>query len=440
MSLPHWYSDGIDHIWPPYGQFPSSPAPLPVKRTQGSNIFLEDGRVLVDGVASWWSAAHGYNHPYLLEAAHRQLEIMPHVMFGGLAHEQAYTLARRLCAMTPGQGDKETGLTRVFFADSGSIATEVAMKIAMQYWLNKGKRNKSRFVCMHDGYHGDSMGAMSVSDPVHGMHKAYHHLQNRNFAMAIPTGEYSLAEFSETLAEIAPQVCALIIEPLVQGAGGMRFYSADMLAEIHRLCKEHDVLFIADEIATGFCRTGNRFACDEADIVPDILCLGKGLTGGVMTLAATLTKEHIYQEFVSDDPERALMHGPTYMANPLACAVANASLDLFEREPRLEQANAMEAFLFKELSPLSELSGVVDVRVKGAIAAVQLAKEYVHIPTLRRIFAQHNVWIRPFRDVIYLMPALTINEEELGILTRAITTVTTEWSHEVREKVSHLFE
>jgi adenosylmethionine-8-amino-7-oxononanoate aminotransferase len=284
------------------------------------------------------------------------------------------------------------------------------------------------------------MGAMSVSDPVHGMHKAYAHLQNRNFAMAIPTGEYSLAEFSETLAEIAPQTAALIIEPLVQGAGGVKFYSPDILAEIHRLCKEHDILFIADEIATGFARTGNMFACDEADIIPDIMCLGKGLTGGVMSLAATLTKEHIYEAFVSDDPERALMHGPTFMANPLACAVANASLDLFEREPRLDQANTMEARMFAALQPLSELSGVVDVRVKGAIAAVQLAKEYVHIPTLRRTFAAHNVWIRPFRDVIYLMPPLTINEDELTILTDAVTTVTQDWSREVREKVSHLFE
>jgi adenosylmethionine-8-amino-7-oxononanoate aminotransferase len=242
------------------------------------------------------------------------------------------------------------------------------------------------------------------------------------------------------LAEIAPQVAALIIEPLVQGAGGVRFHSPDILAEIHRLCKEHDILFIADEIATGFCRTGSRFACEEADIIPDIMLLGKGLTGGVMTLAATLTKEHIYEAFVSDDPERALMHGPTFMANPLACAIANASLDLFEREPRLAQANAMEAQMFAALDPLRHLSGVMDVRVKGAIAAVQLAKDYVHIPTLRHTFAQHDVWIRPFRDVIYLMPPLTITPEELDRLTTAITTVTQDWSHEVREKVSHLFE
>jgi adenosylmethionine-8-amino-7-oxononanoate aminotransferase len=440
MTNPTWYTQGMDHIWPPYGQFPSSPAPLPVKRTQGSRIYLEDGRELIDGVSSWWSAAHGYNHPHLLEAAHTQLDIMPHVMFGGLAHEQAYTLAQRLAALAPRSADQTTALTRVFFADSGSIAVEVAMKIALQYWANIGKRNKNRFICMHDGYHGDTMGTMAVSDPVHGMHRAYGHLQRQHFAMAIPTGEYSLAEFSETLEAIAPQCAALLIEPLVQGAGGIRFHSPDILAEIRRLCKEHDVLFIADEIATGFCRTGNMFACNEADIVPDVLCLGKGLTGGVMTLAATITSEAIYECFVSDDPERALMHGPTFMANPLACAVANASLDLFEREPRLAQANAMEAQMFNALEPLRDLSGVMDVRVKGAIAAVQLAKEFVHIPTLRHTFAQHNVWIRPFRDVIYLMPPLTISEDELATLTTAITTVTQDWSQEVRGKVSHLFE
>jgi adenosylmethionine---8-amino-7-oxononanoate aminotransferase len=440
MTHPRWYTEGIDHIWPPYGQFPSSPAPLPVARTQGCRIILEDGRELIDGVSSWWSAAHGYNHPHLLEAAHKQLDIMPHVMFGGLAHEPAYTLASRLSAITPGQGDKDTGLTRVFFADSGSIATEVAMKIALQYWMNLGKRNKTRFICMHDGYHGDTMGTMAVSDPVHGMHKAYGHLQRQHFAMAIPTGEYSLAEFTETLEAIAYQSAALIIEPLVQGAGGMRFHSPDILAEIRRLCKEHDILFIADEVATGFCRTGNRFACDEADIIPDILCLGKGLTGGVMSLAATLTTEEIYACFVGDDPEQALMHGPTFMANPLACAVANASLDLFEREPRLAQANIIETHMFAALEPLSDLSGVVDVRVKGAIAAVQLAKEFVNIPELRRTFASHDVWIRPFRDVIYLMPPLTISSEELSTLTNAVTSVTQDWSREVRGKVNHLFE
>ena len=440
MTDPRWYTEGINHIWPPYGQFPSSPAPLPVKRTEGCRIILEDGRELIDGVSSWWSAAHGYNHPYLLEAAHKQLEIMPHVMFGGLAHEQAYTLASRLSAITPGRGDKDIGLTRVFFADSGSIATEVAMKIALQYWMNHGRKNKTRFICMHDGYHGDTMGAMAVSDPVHGMHKAYGHLQRQHFAMAIPTGEYSLAEFTETIEAIASQSAALIIEPLVQGAGGVRFHDPDILAEIRRLCKEHEILFIADEVATGFCRTGNFFACNEADIIPDILCLGKGLTGGIMSLAATLTTESIYQAFVSDDPEQALMHGPTFMANPLACAIANASLDLFEREPRLEQANAMESQMFAALEPLSHLSGVMDVRVKGAIAAVQLAKEYVNIPELRRTFAAHNVWIRPFRDVIYLMPPLTINSEELSTLTTAITQVTEAWSHDVRDKVSHLFE
>lgn len=406
----------MPHIWPPYTQVATAPLSLPVARTEGCRIILEDGRELVDGISSWWSAAHGYNHPHLIEAAKKQLEMMPHVMFGGLAHEPAYRLAERLSAITPGRGE----LSRVFFADSGSIAVEVALKIALQYWLNVGKPKKDRFICLHGGYHGDTFGAMAVSDPERGMHKAFKNNIIRHFVLDLPTGEYSMAEFADTIAAIAPKSAALIIEPLVQGAGGMKFHSPDILAEIHRLCAEHEILFIADEIATGFARTGSMFACDEAGVVPDILCLGKGLTGGVMTLAATLAKESVFEAFLGDDRERALMHGPTYMANPLACAVANASLDLFAQEDRIADVLRIEMQLYKELRPLAEHPQVWDVRVKGAIGVVEMQPGAMDIDALRCRFPEMGVWIRPFGDVIYLMPPLVISEEELRLLTQAV--------------------
>lgn len=440
MNQPHWFEHGWPHIWHPYCQMKTAPKPLVVERTEGCSIYLEDGRKLTDGISSWWSAAHGYNHPYLLEAAKDQLEKMPHVMFGGLAHEQAYNLAARLCKITPGRGDKTEGLTRVFFSDSGSTAVEVALKMALQYWANLGKPRKNRFICLNDGYHGDTFGAMAVSDPERGLHKAYRNNIIMHFALEIPSGEYSFAEFEETIAAIASSSAGLIIEPLVQGAGGMKMHSPDILAAIHSLCKKHDILFIADEIMTGFCRTGTRFACEEAGIVPDILCLGKALTGGVMGLAATLTRESVFESFYDDDPAKALMHGPTYMANPLACAVANASLDLFENEPRLAQTQFIEETLHRELSPLRELSGVVDVRVKGAIGAVQLASEFVDLYALREAFLPYNVWVRPFQDVVYLMPPLVISGEELRQLTNAVKEIVFHWSREVRGKVSHLFD
>ncbi len=436
QQLPDWYTEGLEHIWPPYGQSSLSPAPLPVARTEGCCIILEDGRELVDGTSSWWSAAHGYNHPKLVEAAKAQLDVMPHVMFAGLGHEPAYRLATRLSQITPGKGK----LSRVFFSDSGSTATEVAMKIALQYWLNHDKPRKERFVCLHGGYHGDTFGAMSVSDPERGMHKAFKNNVIMHYVVDMPTGEYSLSEFEDTIKAIAPHCAGFMVEPLLQGAGGMRLHSPDMLAEIHRICGENEILFIADEIATGFCRTGSMFACEEAGIVPDIMCVGKGLTGGIMTLAATLTSEDIYDAFTGDDPARSLMHGPTYMANATACAVANASLDLFEAENRLAQVAKIEMQMHKALQSLRELSGVMDVRVKGAIGVVQLAEEYMDVYALRHAFIEKNVWLRPFRDVVYLMPPLVISEEELTVLTDAVVEVVTEWSRSVRATLSHLFD
>jgi adenosylmethionine---8-amino-7-oxononanoate aminotransferase len=413
---PGWYEQGLPHVWLPYCQMKISPPPLPVIRTEGCRIVLADGRKLVDGIASWWSACHGYNHPYIREAVGRQLAAMPHVMFGGLAHEPAFVLAERLTAMAP------AGLTRVFFTDSGSIAVEVALKIALQYWLNIGRPEKCRFVCFADGYHGDTFAAMSVSDPDRSMHRAFRHLLARHHVVDVPADESALVRLDAFLGEKAQETAAMIIEPLVQGAGGMRFHRPEILAALNTLARKHEVLFIADEIATGFWRTGHRFACESAGIRPDILCLGKALTGGTITMGATLAREEVFRAFLSDDWDAALMHGPTYMANPLACAAANASLDLFEREPRASQVRAIEAGLLAGLEPCRTLPGVVDVRVRGAIGVVQLAPG-VDVYALRPRFVEQGVWVRPFKDIVYLMPPLVVGPEDLETLSRAVRVV-----------------
>jgi adenosylmethionine---8-amino-7-oxononanoate aminotransferase len=415
-ETPSWYERGLPHVWLPYCQMQVAPPPLPVVRTHGCRIVLADGRELVDGIASWWSVCHGYNHPHIREAVEQQLAAMPHVMFGGLAHEPALTLARRLSALAP------PGLTRVFFADSGSIAVEVSLKIALQYWLNKGQGRKTHFLCFTDGYHGDTLGAMSVSDPLRSMHKAFRDVLPRQHVLDIPSTPGSLAAFERLLGDLAPEMAAMIVEPLVQGAGGMRFHSPEALAGLYRLAKAHDILFIADEIATGFWRTGHAFACDAAGVRPDILCIGKALTGGTITMGATLATEEVFQAFLSDDWDAALMHGPTFMANPLACAAANASLDLFEREPRGKRVRQIEARLRIGLEPCRSIAGVVDVRVLGAIGVVQLA-EGTDVHALRPRFVEQSVWIRPFKDIVYLMPPLVIGDEELDILTQAVRTV-----------------
>jgi len=395
----------------------TAPPPLPVARTQGCKIILEDGRELIDGIASWWSACHGYNHPHIIEAMQKQLALMPHVMFGGLVHEPALTLAKRLSAIAP------PGLSRVFFADSGSVAVEIALKIALQYWRNLGKTQKDRFVCFTHGYHGDTLGAMSVSDPEKSLHKAFRNSVIKQYVLDIPTDEYGFAEFDALLAGVCGNIAGLIIEPLVQGAGGMKFHSADVLGEIHRIAKKHNILFIADEIATGFYRTGERFACNEAGISPDILCVGKALTGGAITLGATLATEEIFAAFCDDNPDFAFMHGPTYMANPLACSAANASLDLFETEPRSAQVQQIEKQLQAELEPCRALPDIVDVRVKGAIGVVQLEPAKMQKDALRQKFIDRSVWLRPLGDIVYIMPAFTISADELTKLTRSVVEV-----------------
>lgn len=410
------------HLWLPYTQMQTAPPPLVAACTEGCRIFLDDGRELIDGVASWWTACHGYNHPHIREAVQRQLEAMPHVMFAGLTHEPAATLARRLCAVAP------QGLSRVFFSDSGSTSVEVALKMALQYWRNKGDVGRRNFIGFRNGYHGDTLGCMSVSDPEQNFHRMFKGALPMHHCLDIPSDEYAFAEFDELLGTVAKQIAAVIIEPLVQGAGGMRFHTPDILAELRRIAHKHNVLFIADEIFTGFGRTGAMFACQEAGISPDILCVGKALTGGTMTLAATLATESVFEAFLSDDPDKALMHGPTYMANPLACAAANASLDLFEREPRLKQVERIETQMEEELAACKSLPGVRDVRVKGAIGVVELDATYEETRRLRARFVEEGVWLRPFGNVVYLTPPFVIAPEELSTLTRAIHRIVDEWA------------
>jgi adenosylmethionine-8-amino-7-oxononanoate aminotransferase len=420
-QIPEWQQQGFNHIWLPYTQMQIAPMPLPVVGADGCKLKLADGRELIDGIASWWSVCHGYNHSHSRLAMHKQLDTLSHVMFAGLAHEQAYILASRLVKIAP------KGLSRVFFADSGSVAVEVAMKMAVQYWRNKGAKNKNKFVAFHHSYHGDTMGAMSLSDMENSMHKVFNGHVPMQYILDIPLDEYAFSEMDELLKGVANNIAGLVIEPLVQGAGGMCFHSVDILAEIHRLCKKHNILFIADEIATGFGRTGSMFACDEAGISPDIMCIGKALTGGMVSLAATLATEEIFESFLSDKLETALMHGPTFMANPLACAAANASLDLFENEPRLHQVEAIETQLWQELEPLRELPKVQDVRVKGAIGVVEINATLEEIYRFRKMFVEKGVWLRPFGNVIYIMPPFVITPEELSKLTQAVKEVLHAW-------------
>ena len=407
------------HLWRPYTQMKTAGAPFEAVRTDGSRIHLADGRVLIDGVASWWTACHGYNHPHIREAVARQLERMPHVMFGGFTHEPAETLATRLAAMAPGD------LNHVFFSDSGSVAVEVAMKMAVQYWLNRGVGGRTKFLAFREGYHGDTLGAMSVCDPDESMHSHFAGWLPRQVFAELPRDAERATALEALLDQHAGSIAAIIIEPLIQGAGGMRLHDAKTLAAVARIAKAHDVLLIADEIFTGFGRTGSMFASDQAQVAPDIICLSKALTGGTMSLAATVASDAVFDAFWSDDAAKALMHGPTFMANPLACAAANASLDLFEAEPRVAQARTMEAKLLQGLARCRDLPGVIDVRAKGGVGVVQLARAPDR-ETLKQAFVDEGVWIRPFGDIVYLAPALNIDDADIERLCSAVTSVLTD--------------
>ncbi len=415
-AAPGWYADALKHVWRPYAQMKTAHPPLPVTRTHGSRIMLADGRELIDGVASWWTACHGYNHPHIRQAVERQLEAMPHVMLGGMIHEQAATLARRLAGLLPGD------LDHVFFSDSGSVGVEVALKMALQYWINRGVNGRSQFIAFKGGYHGDTTGAMAVSDSEDGMHALFAGLLPNHYLVDLPDSDERLAAFDAVLAERAGTIAGIIVEPLVQGAGGMKFHDAVVLTRLRALADKYDVLLIFDEIFTGFGRTGTMFACEAAGVVPDIITLSKALTGGTMGLAATIATDKVFDAFWSDDPAKALMHGPSYMANALACAAANASLDLFEREPRLRQVAAIAAQLEHGLAPRRQLPGVKDVRIMGAIGVVEMER-IADLNALRARFVDEGVFIRPFGNVIYLTPAFTISAGELTQLTDAINRV-----------------
>ncbi len=407
-----------NHIWHPYT---SMTDPLPayeVSSASGVKLKLKDGRELIDGMSSWWCAIHGYNHPVLNEAAVKQLEKMSHVMFGGITHEPAMALADKLLQLTPPE------LSKVFFSDSGSVSVEVALKMALQYWQAQGKPNKKRMLTIRGGYHGDTFGAMAVTDPVNGMHTLFtdvlpEHLfaprPETPFGQVLQQGD--IHEFARLLAVHSDEIAAVILEPIVQGAGGMWFYSADYLAEVSVLCQHHDVLLIADEIATGFGRTGTLFACEHANIVPDILCVGKALTGGYLSLAATLTSDKVAEGISGDGG--VLMHGPTFMGNPLACAIAGASIDLLLQSAWQQNIQMLEAQMAAELHPLAEHPAVAGIRVLGGIGVIETVND-IDVAKIQSFFVERGVWIRPFGTRLYIMPPYIISTAELSQLTAAM--------------------
>jgi adenosylmethionine-8-amino-7-oxononanoate aminotransferase len=413
------------HIWHPYTNL-QNPAPVfGVESANGVYLNLSSGERVIDGMASWWSAIHGYNHPALNQAVKSQLDKMSHVMFGGLTHQPAIELCQKLIEMT------DPALQCVFLADSGSVSVEVALKMAIQYWYSQSKEKKSKFLTVKNGYHGDTFGAMSVCDPENGMHAMFASVLPQHIFVEAPNclndtdwkQEY-IGEFNTSIENNHSEIAAVILEPLVQGAGGMRFYCGEYLRQVRKLCDEYNVLLILDEIATGFGRTGSLFAYEEAKVVPDILCLGKALTGGYMSLAATLTS-HKVADTISAYKGGNLMHGPTFMANPLACSVAVASLNLLlDSDWKTIIAN-IEKQLLIELMPCKELDSVADVRVKGAIGVIELTTA-IDMDKVQSRFIELGVWLRPFGKLIYIMPPYIIKPDELTKLTDAMILVAKE--------------
>ncbi|EPC4054728.1 adenosylmethionine--8-amino-7-oxononanoate transaminase [Vibrio parahaemolyticus] len=406
------------HIWHPYTSTLTPLTCYPVASANGVYIKLEDGTELVDGMSSWWSTIHGYNHPHLNQAAHQQIDQVSHVMFGGITHQPAISLCKKLLSLAP------NNLEHVFLADSGSVAVEVSLKMALQYWHAKGER-RPKFLTLRHGYHGDTFAAMSVTDPDNSMHSLYKGFLPEHIFAQSPTCGYwdewkpeDLADFEHKIDSHHQELAAVILEPIVQGAGGMRIYHPEFLKGVRRLCDKYDLLLIADEIATGFGRTGKLFACEHADIQPDILCVGKALTGGYMTLSATLASKHVADTVCGGDAG-CFMHGPTFMGNPLACAVATASLELIEQGDWQQQTQQIE-MLFSELLPkLEEYDLVKNTRWLGAIGVVETHRP-VNMETIQALFVEHGVWIRPFGNLIYMMPPFISKPEDIEKLINAI--------------------
>ena len=412
------------HLWHPYASLPPTYPNIVIDHAEGIYIVTKDGTRLIDGMSSWWASVHGYNHPKLNAAMIAQLGKMAHVMFGGLSHQPAIDLGKKLLSIVP------DGLDAIFYADSGSIAVEVALKMALQYQIAAGCPNKNQFASTHSGYYGDTWHAMSVCDPVGGMHSLYgKQLPLQHFVPAPPLGfERELAqnerdELTTFFAKHSAQLAGFIIEPIIQGAGGMRFYSPEYLQLLRQLCDEHDVLLIADEIATGFGRSGKLFACEHAGISPDIMTIGKALTGGYMTFAATLCTREV-AETISQSEYPALMHGPTFMGNPLACAVACASIDLILSYDIESRTANMQTIMDEQLATAANLNGVADVRCLGAVAVIEL-DEAVDMPVFQSLLIDNGIWVRPFGKLVYIMPPYVISDDELVTLCQALITVVT---------------